>query len=71
MARQALKSAPVPEEQKEKMIEMVSKNPELFQKIAEESQSLMKEKGIDQTAAIMQVAGKYQSELKNLMGKGI
>ena len=69
MANQALKDAPIPADQKEKMIEMICKNPELFQKIAEESQSLMKEKNMDQMTAVMQVAGKYQNELKNLLGK--
>jgi len=69
MAKQALKNAPVSEEQKNMMIEMVSKNPELFQKIAEESQKLMTEKGIDQMTAVMQVSEKYQNELKGLMNK--
>ncbi len=69
VAKKALKNAPVSDEQKNMMIEMVSKNPELFQKIAQESQALMTEKGMDQMTAVMQVAGKYESELKGLMGK--
>lgn len=69
VAKQALKNAPVSEEQKNMMLEMVSKNPQLFQKIVEESQKLMTEKGLDQMTAVMQVAQKYQAELKGLMNK--
>ncbi|HRY62633.1 MAG TPA: hypothetical protein P5056_02605 [Candidatus Paceibacterota bacterium] len=63
---QALKNAPVPEEQKQMLMNMVMKNPGLFQKIAEEAQVLMKEKGMDQMAAVMEVSKKYESELKGL-----
>lgn len=63
---QALKNAPVPEEQKQMLLNMVMKNPGLFQKIAEESQVVMKEKGVDQMTAVMQVSEKYKEELKGL-----
>jgi hypothetical protein len=63
---QALKNAPVPAEQKEMLLNMVMKNPALFQKIAEEAQVLMKEKGIDQMTAVMQISEKYKDELKGL-----
>lgn len=63
---QALKGADVPEEQKQMLLNMVMKDPALFQKIAEEAQVLMKEKGIDQMAAVMQVSKKYENELKGL-----
>lgn len=63
---QALKNAPVPEEQKQMLMNMVMKNPALFQKIAEEAQALMKENGTDQMTAVMQVSKKYESELKGL-----
>jgi len=53
--------AGVPEDQKEKMIEVVQKNPELFKKMAE------MDKGKDQMAAVMEVGKKYQTELKELM----
>ncbi|MEI6296505.1 MAG: hypothetical protein WCO84_02545 [bacterium] len=66
MLKKALKDSPVPEDQKEMLMNMVIKNPTFFQKIAEEAQVLMKEKGLDQMAAVMQVASKYQEELKNL-----
>ena len=59
----------VPQDMQDKILKVVSENPELFQKIATEAQSLAKEKGLDQQAAIMQVAMKYKSELGGLFGK--
>lgn len=56
----------VPEAEQDKLIAMVEKNPELFQKIALEVQEKMKG-GQDQMAASMEVMKKYESELKNLM----
>ena len=58
-----LKGAGLSEEQQTKLIEMVSKNPELFKKIALEAQVLIKEQGMDQMKAVMQVAEKYKTEL--------
>ncbi|HBM46119.1 MAG: hypothetical protein UT05_C0007G0005 [Parcubacteria group bacterium GW2011_GWF2_38_76] len=66
MLNRAMKDAPVPVEQKEMLMNMVMKNPALFQKIAEEAQSLIKDKGLDQMTAVMQVAEKYKEELKGL-----
>lgn len=56
----------VPEAEQEKMIAMIEKDPELFQKIALEIQSEMKS-GKDQMAATMSVTKKYESELRELM----
>lgn len=56
----------VPQEEQDKIISMVEKNPELFQKIAQEAQEKMKS-GKDQMSAMMEVMQKYQSELKSLM----
>ena len=56
----------VPAEQQEKILGMLEKNPELFQKIAVEIQDLMKQ-GKDQMTATMEVAQKYQSELKDVL----
>lgn len=56
----------VPPEQQEKMIAMVEKNPELFQKIAAEVQEKMKG-GMDQMGATMEVMKNYQEELKKIM----
>jgi len=56
----------VPEEEQEKMMKLVMENPELFQKIALEIQTKMKE-GKEQMAATMEVMSKYQNELKNIV----
>ncbi len=58
--------AGVPKDQQEKMMELVTKNPELFQKMAVEVKAEM-DKGKDQMAAVMEVGKKYQDELKKLM----
>lgn len=64
----ASKLKDVPEEQRNQIIEMVEKNPELFQKIALEAQEKIKG-GMDQMAAMQQVLMKYQNELRDAMGK--
>ncbi|HLP44142.1 MAG TPA: hypothetical protein VK145_02585 [Candidatus Nanoarchaeia archaeon] len=56
----------VPEAEQEKLIAMVEKNPELFQKIALEAQEKIKA-GQDQMAAMMDVMKKYEADLKKLM----
>lgn len=56
----------VPEAEQEKMIKLVTKNPELFQKIALEIQAKMKE-GKDQMAATMEVMKKHENELKQII----
>ncbi|MFM2357468.1 MAG: hypothetical protein RJA61_205 [Candidatus Parcubacteria bacterium] len=56
----------VPEAEQDKMIALIEKNPELFQKIALEVQEKMKG-GKDQMAASMEVMQKYQAELKSIM----
>jgi 2-oxo-4-hydroxy-4-carboxy--5-ureidoimidazoline (OHCU) decarboxylase len=56
----------VPEAEQEKMIKLVTENPELFQKIATEIQAKMKE-GKDQMAASMEVMQAHQEELKKIM----
>ncbi|MBU0722808.1 hypothetical protein KJ973_02570 [Patescibacteria group bacterium] len=57
----------LPAEQREKMIGVISSNPEFFQKIATEIKQKQKE-GRDQTAATMEVMRKYQGELQKIMG---
>ena len=57
----------VPEAEQEKIFKIIEENPELFQKIAMEVQEKMKG-GKDQMSATMEVMGKYQSELKNILG---
>ena len=55
--------AEVPEEEQEKMFTMIEKNPELFQKMALEIKAKTKQ-GVDQMTATLEVAQKYQEELK-------
>ncbi len=56
----------VPEAEQEKMMKLVSENPELFQKIAIEIQEKVKN-GKDQMSAMMEVMPKYQEELKKII----
>ena len=56
----------VPEAEQEKMIKLVTENPELFQKIGLEVQVKMKE-GKDQMAATMEVMQAHQDELKKIL----
>ncbi len=56
----------VPEAEQDKMIKIVTENPELFQKIGLEVQAKMKE-GKDQMAATMEVMQAHQDELKGIM----
>jgi hypothetical protein len=56
----------IPESEQEKLISMVEKNPELFQKIATETQEKMKA-GQDQMSAAMEIMKKYKKELKEIM----
>ncbi len=56
----------MPEAEQDRIITIVTKNPELFQKIATEAQEHMKG-GMDQQAAMKKVMGKYQDELKGIL----
>lgn len=59
----------VPEGQREQIMEAVSRNPELFEKIAKEIKQETK-KGVPEMAASMSVMRKYQGELqKAMMGR--
>lgn len=60
-----LKNAPA--DQRELVLTMLEKNPELFEKIAAEMQAEMKS-GKNQMAAAMKVLPKYQKELQSVMG---
>jgi hypothetical protein len=57
----------VPEAEVDKILEVVEKNPELFQKIGLEVQAKMKE-GKDQMTATMEVMQAHKDELKNITG---
>lgn len=56
----------IPEDQQEKIISAMEKNPEFFQNVAKEIQAKMKE-GKDQMTATMEVMQAHQSELKEVM----
>ncbi len=56
----------VPEAEQEKLIAMVEKNPELFQKIAQEAQEKIKG-GADEMSAMLEVMKKYENDLRALM----
>jgi hypothetical protein len=56
----------VPQAEQDKLFLMIEKNPELFQKIALEVQEEIK-KGKDQMSATMEVAKRYELDLKNLL----
>ncbi|MDO8231743.1 MAG: hypothetical protein Q7T37_00875 [bacterium] len=56
----------VPEEQREQMTALISKNPELFKKIGEEIER-RKKGGESEMKAAMEVMKKYRTELATLM----
>ena len=56
----------LPEDQKDKVLEIVEKNPDLFMKIAQETKEKI-DSGMDQQTAMMEVAKNYEGELKELM----
>ena len=56
----------VPEVEQEKILKVVSENPELFTKIAKEIQEKIKA-GQDQMSASMAVMSQYQNELKDIL----
>lgn len=57
----------VPEDQKQMIMEMVQKDPKLFEKIAKELQEEMKNNGNNQMQAAMKVLPKYQAEIMAIM----
>jgi hypothetical protein len=56
----------MPKDQQEKVMHLIEKNPDLFMKIAKETQDKVKG-GKDQMAAMMEVSKKYQGELKKAL----
>jgi len=57
----------MPHEQQEKIVAAVERNPELFQTIALEIQTKIKE-GKEEMAAAMEVMQMHQSEIESAMG---
>ncbi len=66
--KQLLKSKmkDVPAVEQEKIFAMLEKNPDFFQKIAEEVQTKIKS-GKDQQAAVMEVLTSHKDELQKIM----
>ncbi|MBU2103583.1 hypothetical protein KKD81_02000 [Patescibacteria group bacterium] len=69
LVRQALKMKmkDMPEAQRDQILALVEKNPELFKKIGEEVDRRVKG-GDNQMKATMEVMKKYREELSGLMG---
>jgi hypothetical protein len=57
----------VPEDQKKMIMEMLEKDPVLFEKIAKEMQSELKANNNNQMAAAAKVLPKYQKEIMAIM----
>lgn len=57
----------VPEEQRKMIMEMIEKDPALFEKIAKEMQEEMKKNGNNQMSAAQKVLPKYQKEILAVM----
>lgn len=57
----------VPEEQQRMILEMLEKDPALFEKIAKEMQEELKNNGNNQMAAATKVLPKYQKEIMAVM----
>ncbi len=57
----------VPEDQKQMIMEMLEKDPKLFEKIAKEMQDELKSNGNNQMAAAQKVLPKYQKEIMAVM----
>lgn len=55
----------MPKDQAQMVERMMEKDPELFMKMAQETQALVKG-GKDQMAAMMEVSKKYEKELRQL-----
>lgn len=59
----------IPSAQREQIMNMVTKNPDFFQKIAKEVENKKKHEGKDEMSATMEVMRKYQNEFRNLMNQ--
>lgn len=57
----------VPESQQKMIMEMLEKDPKLFEQIANEIQAEMKTNGNNQMAAAMKVLPKYQQQIMAVM----
>lgn len=67
--KQMLKKKGVPAEQINPLLEIINKNPELFQKIAAEIEEKAKREKKDHNAVALEVMRKYQSDLQKILKK--
>ncbi len=56
-----------PPEQQKMILEMIEKDPDLFEKIAKEMQDELKKNGNNQMGAAMKVLPKFQKEIMSVM----
>jgi len=63
-----IKKLNLPKDKQDKIINAIIKNPEFFKKMAEEMQSEMKS-GLNQMQVAQKLAGKYQEEVKKILGE--
>jgi len=54
----------VPPEQREVIMRLIERNPDLFVKMSKEVEHKIKQEGKDQMLAMMEVGKKYQKELR-------
>jgi hypothetical protein len=66
LLKKMLRTQGVPEAQIDMFINMMEKNPKLFEEIAKEIKAKM-DSGVDQQSASMEVMKKYENELKKLV----
>ncbi|MEI6238595.1 MAG: hypothetical protein WCP15_03620 [bacterium] len=66
MVKKQLKG--MPQAEQDRIIKLVEENPEIFTKIAEETQAKVKQ-GKGQMEASIEVMKKYQTELRKIMGQ--
>ncbi len=64
-----LRAKGVPADQIDFFLEIIQKNPELFQKIAQEIEQKIKTEGKNEMQAGQEVMTKYQSELQQIIKK--
>lgn len=59
----------MPKEQREMVMTLLEKNPDLFVKMSKEVEHKIKKEGKNQMLAMMEVSKKYQKELREALGQ--
>jgi len=63
-----LKKMNLPKDKQDKIVNAIINNPEFFKKMAEEMQAEMKG-GLNQMQVAQKLAGKYQDEVRKILGE--